>query len=157
MEVRDTMSEVSRWYASKVDGWLAIVLAFAPVMCIVVAGSVLAAGGGEGMLAALAGCGVLAAVYLGLVFPMRYGISAEAIVVRHGLVRQRIPLRDVLEVHPTRSPLSSPALSLDRLAIRFGEGFFKTVMISPADKQGFIDELAARAGLVRDGDRLVRR
>jgi hypothetical protein len=29
-------------------------------------------------------------------------------------------------------------------------------MISPADKQEFLSELAARAGLERDGDRLVR-
>jgi hypothetical protein len=150
------MSEVSRWYPSKIDGWLAIVLAIAPVMCLVAAVSLLAAGG-EGAIAAFAGGGVIAAVYLGLVFPMRYGISADAIVVRHGVVRQRIPLRDVVEVQPTRNPLSSPALSLDRLAIRFGEGIFKNVMISPADKQGFMDELAARAGLVREGQRLVRR
>jgi hypothetical protein len=68
----------------------------------------------------------------------------------------RIPLGDIVEVRPTRSPLSSPALSLDRLHIRFGEGFFKAAMISPADRQELLGELAARAGLQRDGDRLVR-
>jgi hypothetical protein len=30
-------------------------------------------------------------------------------------------------------------------------------MISPADKQAFLNELAERAGLERDGDKLYRR
>jgi len=111
---------------------------------------------GSGVAVALGGVSFLALIYLGLVLPMRYGITDTDIVVRHGLVRQRIPLKDIVEVHPTRSPLSSPALSLDRLNIRFGEGFFKSAMISPADKQGFLTELTQRAGLQRDGDRLVR-
>ncbi len=148
------MSEVSRWYPSKIDWWLGIVLAIAPLVSIAGVGVSIAAGSGTAV--ALGGTAFLALIYLGLVLPMRYGISDEAIVVRHGMVRQRIPLKDIVEVHPTRSPLSSPALSLDRLHIRFGEGFFKSAMISPADKQGFLDELAKRAGLQRDGERLVR-
>ena len=95
-------------------------------------------------------------VYGGLVFPMRYGIAEDVIVVRHGVVRQKVVLRDITEVEPSRSPLSSPALSLDRLNIKFGEGFFKSVMVSPKDKSGFLDELATKAKLRRDGDRLVR-
>ena len=84
-------------------------------------------------------------------------ITDEVIVVRHGLIRQRIKLADITEVRPTRSPLSAPALSLDRIAIRFGEGMFKSAMLSPADQSGFLAELAQRAGLVREGDALVRR
>jgi hypothetical protein len=96
-------------------------------------------------------------MYLGLVLPMRYAITDQHLVVRHGLVRQRIALRDITVVEPTRSPLSSPALSLDRLRIEFGTGFFKSAMISPAAKSEFLAELAVKAGLERDGDRLVRR
>jgi hypothetical protein len=151
------MSEVTRWYPSKIDWWIALLLAFAPVMCAVAAvGTLLAGAGGAGAAVALGGAAFLAAIYLGLVFPMRYGITDESIVVRHGLVRQKIPLRDITEVYPTHNPLSAPALSLDRLYIRFGEGFFKAAMISPADKEGFLAELAARAGLSRDGERLTR-
>ncbi len=149
------MSEVSRWYPSKIDGWLAVVLALAPLAS---AGSLIAAllaGAGVGVV--LGSFVLLLAVYGGLVFPMRYSITDDAVVVRHGLVRQRVPLRDLVEVRPTRSPLSAPALSLDRLHLRFGEGLFRNTMISPADKEAFLDELAARAGLVREGDRLVRR
>jgi hypothetical protein len=145
---------VARWYPSKVDPWLAVVLAVAPVVSLVGVVATLIAG--DGLAIAIAGFAVLVGVYLGLVFPMRYGIEREHLVVRHGLVRQRVRLADITLVRPTRNPLSSPALSLDRLAIRFGTGLFKSVMISPAAKDEFLAELAARAGLRRDGDGLVR-
>jgi hypothetical protein len=145
---------MTRWYPSKVDWWLAILLAVGPLACVAALVGAVVAGGGA--IVAWAGALFIAAIYLGLVFPMRYGIEGDALVVRHGVVRQRIPLKDISEVAPTRNPLSSPALSLDRLAIRFGEGFFKSAMISPAAKAEFLDELAVAAGLRRDGDRLVR-
>jgi hypothetical protein len=148
------MVDVSRWYASKIDTWIAVVLAFAPIVAI--AGAITTMMAGSGVIVALGGVGFLAAIYLGLVFPMRYGMTDDALVVRHGLVRQRIALRDIIEVRPTNSPLSSPALSLDRLHIRFGEGFTKGVMISPAEKEAFTAELAERAGLRRQGDLLLR-
>jgi len=95
-------------------------------------------------------------IYFGLVFPLKYGLDETNLLVRFGLVRQRIPLVDISEVRPTHNPLSSPALSLDRLHVQYGPGFFKAVMISPADRNRFLDELAQKAGLKRQGDRLVR-
>lgn len=138
------MSEPRRWYPSKVDWWLAVILGIAPLTCIVATLSVAAARGA--IWVPLAATAFLAAIYLGLVFPMRYSITDDAVVVRHGIVRQRIPLADITDVYPTRNPLSSPALSLDRLHIRFGEGFFKAVMISPRDEGEFLTELALRTG-----------
>jgi hypothetical protein len=95
-------------------------------------------------------------IYFGLVFPMRYGLDDTHLVVRFGVCRQRIPLAAITEVKPTHNPLSSPALSLDRLHVRFGQGVFKAVMISPTDRNRFLDELAQKTGLQREGDRLVR-
>jgi hypothetical protein len=146
---------VRRWYPSKVDWWLAILLAAAPVATI--AAWIGAVHSGTGVMAASIGMVVLAATYLGLVFPMRYGISDEYLVVRHGVVRQHIKLADITEVTLTHNPLSSPALSLDRIKIKFGAGFFSSAMISPAAKIEFLAELAERAKLRRDGDRLVAR
>jgi hypothetical protein len=140
------------WFPSKVDWWLGLLLLVAPLISL--AGWFAAAEGER--WAASSGLLVLAAAYLGLVFPMRYGLTATHLVVRHGLVRQKIELSKITSVEPTRSPLSSPALSLDRLRITFGAGFFKKVMISPAAKQEFLAELALRARLVRNGDGLVR-
>lgn len=145
-----------RWYPSKVDAWLAVVLALAPLACIAAAVGVLASDTDGGWVA-LAPLAFVLAIYGGLVFPMRYAIGDDSIIVRYGLVRQRIPLADITEVAPTRNPLSAPALSLDRLHVTFGTGRTRHTMISPADKETFLTELAARARLDRDGDRLVRR
>lgn len=140
------------WFPSKIDWWLAILLAIAPAFALV-AGLTAPP---SAQLAALGSVVLLAIVYLGLVFPMRYGLTDTELVVRHGFVRQRIRLADITAVTPTRNMLSSPALSLDRLRVTFGTGFFKSVMISPAQKREFLVELALRAQLVRDGDGLVR-
>ena len=47
---------------------------------------------------------------------------------------------DIIDVTETRNPLSSPALSLDRLRIRYGAD--KHIMVSPDDKTGFLDAIA---------------
>jgi hypothetical protein len=53
-----------------------------------------------------------------------------------GPFRQTIPFQEIKEIKRTRSPLSSPACSLDRMEIKYGKS--KRVMISPADKENFI-------------------
>jgi hypothetical protein len=80
-------------------------------------------------------------------------------VVRSGQLRWRVPLAAIQAVHPTRSPLSAPALSLDRLRVEYRvNGRQKQIVISPADRAGFYDSLVAAApGLVKEGDRLRRR
>lgn len=145
-------SDNTLWFRSKIDWWLAVLLAVAPLVSLVA--TLMAPESGR--LAGLSGTWVLAAVYLGLVFPMRYGLTDRELIIRHGLVRRRIQLADITEVVPTHNPLSSPALSLDRLRITYGTGLFKNVMISPADKAKFLVELALRARLVRSGDGLSR-
>jgi len=143
-----------RWYPSKVDGWLAFLIAIAPIGALsAVIGAFIT---GEGLAIAFAGALLIAFIYAGLVFPMRYGISDDAIIVCHGMVRQRIPLADITEVRPSRNLLAAPALSLDRLHITFGRGVAGFALISPVDQRGFLAELVDRAQLLRQGDRLVR-
>lgn len=142
----------SRWFSSKIDWWLGILLVVAPAVSLVAAMTAPESERSGALLGLLA----IAAAYVGLVLPTRYGITETHLIVRHGLVRKRIELASITSVEPTRSPLSSPALSLDRLRITFGTGWFKRVLISPADKGRFLVELALRARLVRTGDGLTR-
>jgi hypothetical protein len=150
------MVDEAVWYPSKVDWWLVPLLCLPPVAAVAVVAAMALGGPRSELPFAIAVVAVVAGIYFGLVFPMRYGLGDDHLTVRSGLLRQRIPLADILEVRPTRNPLSSPALSLDRLYVKFGPGFFKAVMISPADRDGFLDDLARRAGLRREGDRLTR-
>lgn len=136
-----------RWYKSKVDWWLIPLLAIGPMAPMVVC--VIALRNGDPVEMAWGFCSLLfvIALYLGVVFPMRYGIGEGYLTIRCGLFRQRIDLDKIVEVRPTRNPLSSPALSLDRLQVRYGDGFFKSVMISPATRGQFLDDLQKSARL----------
>jgi len=145
-----------QWYRTKVDWWIGLLLCVPPVVTVWACAALVR----EGKMSDLpwsVGAGLfVCGIYFGLVFPLKYGLDETNLLVRFGLVRQRIPLVDISEVRPTHNPLSSPALSLDRLHVQYGPGFFKAVMISPADRNRFLDELAQKAGLKRQGDRLVR-
>ncbi len=145
-----------RWYRSKVDWWIAVLLWVAPLVSLSVCVRMVLERKftelpiGIGMLI------LIAVLYLGVVMPIAYGMHSDHLWIKSGWFRYSIGLSDIVEVKPSRNPLSSPALSLDRLSVRYGTGLFKAVLISPADRDLFLDELAAKAGLRRAGDRLFR-
>ena len=57
-----------------------------------------------------------------------------------GPFRWRVPIDAITAITPTRSALSSPALSLDRLRIEYGE---RAILVSPIYKEGFVRALRA--------------
>jgi len=71
-----------------------------------------------------------------------YTLSDEALRVRSGPFTWRIALIEVSGIELTRDACSSPALSLDRLRIDYGDG--RSLSISPADKQRFVRDFTAR-------------
>ncbi len=87
-------------------------------------------------------------------FGTGYEISDEEVKIRCGPFRQTIPLREIKEIKKTRSALSSPACSLDRLEIKYGMS--KRVMISPADKEGFVQLLREKAPQIKLDEELRR-
>jgi len=149
-------AEEAGWYPSKIDWWLVPVLCLPPVAAVVVCVAAALSGATPALVVGVAMLLLVGGIFFGLVFPMRYGLDDHDLIVRFGLCRQRIPLADISEVYPTNNPLSAPALSLDRLHVQFGKGVFRATRISPADRNDFLDDLARRAGLKREGDRLVR-
>jgi hypothetical protein len=76
-------------------------------------------------------------------FGTGYEIFDNELKIRCGPFRERIPLQEIKEIKKTRSPLSSPACSLDRMEIKYGKS--KRVMISPADQEGFIKMLTGKS------------
>ena len=148
--------ETMRWYRSKVDWWLAPLLCIPPVASIAACIALVLDGKTSELAWGIGGVLLVFGLYFGLVIPMKYGLDDTHLHVRFGICRQRIPLVDILEVYPTHNPLSSPALSLDRLHVQYGQSFFKAVMISPVDRDRFLDDLAKQSRLKREGDRLIR-
>ncbi len=121
-------SAVDRWY------YFVIITAAAIVLLAVVP----AVRSGE--LSILFG-GATIVVSLGLpiwlLFSTNYRIDAKSLRIRSGPFSWTIALDEIRSISPSRSVLSSPALSLHRLEIQYGPG--KRILVSPADHDAFIE------------------
>lgn len=141
-------------HRSKRDTWLVVVLAIAGLFSLSAAVAAIPAEPGPG-IAILALLVAMDAFIVWTLVGTFYVLTDTALLVRSGPFRWKIPLNDIQQVRPTRNPLSSPALSLDRLGIHRTRGY---LMISPEDKRAFLEDLVTRTpGLVLEGDGAVRR
>jgi len=126
-------------FRSKVDWWFVAAGVAAPVVLL----DFLLDGLNAPDKFAEAAAALIVLVVLGLFawiyFSTRYTITGDFLTVKSGPFSWIIPIEDISSVEPTRNGLSSPALSLDRLLIRYGRS--AELMISPKDKAGFMTEL----------------
>ena len=76
-------------------------------------------------------------------FHVCYWIADSILHVRASFFRWKIPVDSIVSVKPTRSWMSGPALSLDRLEILHKRG---VVLISPRERDEFVRELARALG-----------
>ncbi len=124
-------------FSSKVDGWLI------PIMVLSVGGLVAA------FVAVLVEptpwpiqvlVGVVTVVVTFLLFSIfqntHYTIAGDSLRIVSGPFKWNIAVVDIRDITPSRNPLSSPALSIDRLKISLGKRKF--VLVSPEDKDGFV-------------------
>src|SRR5947208_987870 len=148
-------------YYAKVDGWLAALIGGGAVAELVAGAVVLVAGLTTGthdllLLVGIASALVAVGVFMGLMFwglyETRYEVASPDLIVRFGPFRTRVALDSIVEVFPTRNPLSAPAPSLDRLRINYRKknGKVTFALISPKDKEGFVRDLASAAPQLRD-------
>ena len=134
-----TSDMTSTTFPSKVDGWLA---------------GALLAGVGVALIGVLVADSALPwpiaflILALGCLLPVwllvstGYSLTDDQLVVKAGPFRWRVPIREIKSVTPTRSPLSGPALSLDRLRIEYGVS--RSILVSPRNREHFLRELEAR-------------
>jgi hypothetical protein len=92
---------------------------------------------------------------LAILLTTKYALTTEYLVVWCAYRSFPIPLIDIYEVYPTHNPLSAPALSLDRLRVKYKGSKFGA-LISPVDKNRFMHELLDRCPqLMMIKDRLI--
>lgn len=144
-----------RVFRSKVDLWIAAVVAGAVGAGVWVALDAWRSGAEGGRPAAIVLLAILLLVFA-LIVPIRYLLTRDELIVRAGVLRWTVPLAAVRRVRRTRVPLSAPAWSLDRVQIDYVGRRTGSAIISPADREEFLALLETRAGLVRSGDQLVR-
>ena len=79
-------------------------------------------------------------IVLGLFLNTYYDVSDKVLKISSGgFYKLNIPIIKIMKISETRSILSSPASSLDRLEIAYNK--YDRVMISPKDKSEFISKL----------------
>lgn len=124
-------------FKSKVDNWVLILLASVVVFQSVAIGASALQADDPLVTTGLILVGIaVAALMTWLTLGTHYTVDRGILKIVSGPFRWRVPIDQITSVEATRSPLSSPALSLDRMRIRYGNN--RRIMISPADKAGFL-------------------
>ncbi|WP_329805546.1 PH domain-containing protein [Flavobacterium facile] len=119
-------------FKSKIDWWFGLVLVYPIFLSIK---SML-----EGEWIGLLGLGVVVGLILVFSKTTRYIINENQLIVKSTwIVNERIDISKITKIEKSNSVLSSPALSLDRLRIRYNK--YDEILISPKEKKEFTDEL----------------
>ncbi|WP_173917509.1 PH domain-containing protein [Halobacillus sp. Marseille-Q1614] len=136
-------------YKSKKDWWLAVILWGALLYVM-----------GNGLYSLVTermGMGeFLSVLFLSLVIPVfilwlwltvAYIIEEEELIVKYGPFKRRIPLYSIKTLKKTMNPISSPALSLKRIELVYGQ--YSTILTSPKDRDEFMQTIKERCPHVR--------
>ena len=115
-------------YRSKIDWWL-MVIVFVPFVFIIVKATI-----DREIEMVLTGF-VLIGLVLLLLWTIKYKIEGVVLTVWF----TKIEIKNIKKIYKTRNPLSSPALSIDRIAIVYNK--YDEVLISPKDKEQFVEDL----------------
>jgi hypothetical protein len=124
-------------FKSKIDRRLFLVLVLAIVIDFVVIGAVLLQPG-DPLTATITiiASSLVVTLIVSIMIGTYYTVTRDLLVIRSGPFRFKVPLHQIESVRESRSSLSSPAMSLDRLLIRYGKR--RRIMVSPDDKAGFL-------------------
>lgn len=139
-------------FKSKIDRWLLFLLVSIMVFEIVVMSIAAMQAGDPRAAVGLVTTALLIVALIGsLLIGTHYTVDGNTLRVVSGPFRWKVPIDQIQSVEATRSPLSSPALSLDRLRIDYGGR--RRIMVSPADKAGFLRAIGQEIGQeVSDGE-----
>ena len=130
-------------FESKRDLWLVLLIRGIPLAVLAVIGYAWYCERADAR-GPLAGIVILIALQVFLIEPILrttyYLIDGPRLIIRSSFLTWRVPIAEITRITPTRNPLSSPALSLDRLQIDYGR---KVILVSPEEKERFIEALKA--------------
>lgn len=123
-------------FRSAVDWWFYAVIVVSAVIAAWAASPLLK----SGEIAQVVVAGVIALLSVGLpvwlLVSTSYRVHADVLEIRSGPFLWTIAVDEISKVRKSRSALSSPALSLDRLEVSYGGG--KSILVSPRDRDGFL-------------------
>jgi membrane protein YdbS with pleckstrin-like domain len=127
-------------FRSKIDWWVRLVLITAVLTEIVVIWMIASESRDPvATTVVILVCILAIMLFAWVMFGTTYKVDRGTLRIRSGPFRWKVPIDQIHAVEATRSPLSSPALSMDRIRIHYGEN--RRVMVSPADKAGFLQAI----------------
>lgn len=124
-------------FKSKIDPWIRLLLISGVVLEIgIVVQTALRPVDPVATTIIILTCIGAAVLLAALLLRTYYTVDKGTLRIVCGPFRWTIAIDQINSVAPTRSPWSSPALSMDRLLIRYAKG--RKIMVSPADKNEFL-------------------
>ena len=126
-------------FVSKKDWWLGLILLASVLVCWLAPLSEMPGETGEFPTFWFGLAGLLTGFIGWIWFGTYYRLDDSSLVARCGPFRWRVELSDIRAVRRSRSPVSAPALSMDRLEILGGSAL--PLLVSPLDHAAFIEEL----------------
>ena len=135
---------VTARFRSAVDMWFYLVVLGSMLTVMLALGPILATPTGGRVLLASGMFLVAVALPLWLLMGTYYTVVADELRIRSGPFRWVIALSDIEHVRPSRSLISSPALSLNRLEIAYAGG--KRILISPRNPERFLEVIGHGTG-----------
>ncbi|HSM31493.1 MAG TPA: PH domain-containing protein [Woeseiaceae bacterium] len=134
-------------FKSKIDRWLLYLLIAVMVFEVVVMSIAATQAQHRGEAIAMIAAALAIVVLLcSMLVGTHYTVDGSTLRIACGPFRWTVPIDAIESVEATRNPLSSPALSLDRLRIDYGK---RRIMVSPADKSGFLKAIGQDPADVR--------
>ena len=133
-------------YPSAVDTWIGFMLVMTPITAAAIGTYLLVQGrSADAMLLFLTGA-LAAVITLAFTLPCRYTVLVDALSMRCGVICYQVPLADIQSVEPSRTIMSGPALSLNRVLVKTAK---RQYILSPKERDAFIEDMCSTLNLER--------
>ena len=129
-------------FKSAVDLWLLAIVALVVIISLGVSVRLVLQRSPAGYLRVIGMLAIGIGLPLWFFYSTQYLVEDEILKIQSGPFKWTIPITSISQVVETSNPVSSPALSLRRLEITYGES--KIIMVSPKDRDGFLEAIGQR-------------
>lgn len=126
-------------FPSKVDTWLRVVLSLSAVLCFATAIWYLRLPEAEQMTWPTVTLLLAGGLCLWIMTTTYYRVYEDFVLIRSGPFRWRLRISSIGYVRASRNPIASPALSMERIALGYGNQ--RAILISPLDPLLFVEAL----------------
>ena len=129
-------------FKSAIDLWLLVIVVLVVIISLSVSVRLVLQRSPAGYLRVIGMLAVGIGLPLWFLYTTQYLVEDEILKIQSGPFKWTIPITSISQVVETTNPRSSPALSLRRLKITYGEA--KTIMVWPKDHEGFLEAIGQR-------------